>query len=183
MLKYVLLGFLNYRSITGYELKQIINRSTSHFWHAELSQIYVTLKALENEGFVTSKIQLQTERPDRRVYTITRAGRAALAEWLAQPITELGTKKEWLLLKLFFSAQLDKDVLLTQLRVQRDLHQQRQQLIQTEMAVEIQHWAAEYPPLAKDALLWEATRRLGERHEEAYMRWLDETIAMVQEKL
>ncbi|CAG0926800.1 hypothetical protein TFLX_00206 [Thermoflexales bacterium] len=183
MLKYVLLGFLNYRSLTGYELKQAINRSTIHFWHAELSQIYVTLKALENEGCVTSKIQPQAERPDRRVYTITRSGRAALAQWLAQPITALGTKKELLLLKLFFSAQLDKDVLLAQLRVQRDLHQQRYHLIQNEMATEIQQSAEEYPQLVKDAVLWEATRRLGELHEEAYLHWLDETIALVQKKL
>ncbi len=183
MLKYVLLGFLNYRTATGYELKQALNRSTMHFWHAELSQIYVTLKALESEGFVTSKVQPQEERPDRRVYTITRAGRAALAGWLAQPITELGTKKELLLLKLFFSAQLDKEVLLTQLRLQRDLHQQRYHQIQTEMAAEIQQSAQEYPQLIKDALLWEATRRLGELHEEAYLRWLDETIALVQKKL
>jgi PadR family transcriptional regulator, regulatory protein AphA len=182
MLKYVLLGFLNYQPQTGYELKQAINRSTMHFWHAELSQIYVTLKALEDEGYAASKIQPQAERPDRRVYTITRAGRAALAEWLAQPTTELGTKKELLLLKLFFSAQLDKDVLLTQLRVQRDLHQQRYHLIQSEMATEIQQSAEDFPQLAKDALLWDATRRLGELHEEAYLRWLDETIALVQKK-
>jgi hypothetical protein len=30
--------------------------------------------------------------------------------------------------------------------------------------------------------MWEATRRFGELHEKMYIRWLDETIAMVEEK-
>ena len=46
MLKYVLLGFLNYAPQTGYELKQAIDKSTSFFWHAKQSQIYTTLKGL-----------------------------------------------------------------------------------------------------------------------------------------
>jgi PadR family transcriptional regulator AphA len=182
MLKYVLLGFLNYQPKTGYELKQAINRSTMHFWHAELSQIYVTLKALENDGLLTSEIEPQGDRPDRRIYTITPEGQAALAEWLAQPLTVLSTKKELLLLKLFFSAQLEKETLLTQLRLQRELHQRRYDLIQRDMAAEIKQSAKDYPQLAKDALLWEATRRLGELHEAAYVQWLDETLALVQKK-
>ena len=44
MLKYVLLGFLNYTPMTGYELKQFMDESTANFWHAKQSQIYTTLK-------------------------------------------------------------------------------------------------------------------------------------------
>ena len=68
MLKYTLLGFLNYAPMTGYELKQRIDLSTSHFWHAKLSQIYITLKSLEEEEYVVSEVHEQQERPDRRVY-------------------------------------------------------------------------------------------------------------------
>ena len=92
-----------------------MDSSTGHFWYAKLSQIYMTLKTLEGDGLLISEVQPQEDRPDRRVYTITEAGRAALRRWLAEPLTEVEPTKEPLLLKLFFSAQIDKDALLTQL--------------------------------------------------------------------
>jgi DNA-binding PadR family transcriptional regulator len=119
MLKYTLLGFLSYAPMTGYELKQRIDRSTAHFWHAKLSQIYVTLKALEEEGCVTSVVEAQAERPDRRIYSITEAGRKVFHTWLAEPYAELSPKKETLILKFFFSAQLDLMAVLAQLHLQR----------------------------------------------------------------
>jgi PadR family transcriptional regulator AphA len=181
MLKYVLLGFLNYRPMSGYDLKQAINRSTVHFWHAELSQIYVTLKALEKDGLIESDVHEQAQRPDRRVYTICEAGRSRLAEWLSQPLTELSPRKEVLLLKLFFAAQSDKQKLLAQLHVQRDLNAQHLEMIQGEMVEEIEQTTEEYPQLKQDALLWETTRRFGELSTQATLQWLDETLAMVEE--
>jgi len=43
MLKYVLLGALSYQPLTGYQLKQFIDSTARHFWHAQISQIYRTL--------------------------------------------------------------------------------------------------------------------------------------------
>jgi DNA-binding PadR family transcriptional regulator len=179
MLKYVLLGFLNYGPRTGYELKQEMDQSTSYFWHAKQSQIYTTLKKLEEDDLVTSQIEAQTERPDRRVYTITVAGQADLREWLERPLTEIEPRKETLLVKLFFSADLDKNTLLTQLRLQRDLHQQQYLLYRDEIAPHLQA-QFDNPDVGQDARLWDATRRMGELYEEAIVRWLDETIAMIE---
>ena len=39
MLKFALLGVLNYQSMNGYEIKQFMDSSTGHFWFAKLSQI------------------------------------------------------------------------------------------------------------------------------------------------
>jgi PadR family transcriptional regulator AphA len=181
MLKYVLLGFLNYRPMTGYDLKQTINRSTIHFWHAELSQIYVTLKMLEKDGLIESEVQEQSQRPDRRVYTITDAGRRYLHEWLSLPLAELSPRKETLLLKLFFAAQLDKQALLAQLHLQRELYVQHLAMIRGEMAQEIVQSAEAYPVLEQDALLWEATRRFGELNTQATLQWLDETLELIDE--
>ena len=180
MLKYALLGFLSYYPMTGYDLKQAMDRSTSHFWHAKLSQIYTTLKALEGEGSVASTLETQQERPDRRVYAITDYGRQDLLQWLAQPETGLSPKKETLVLKLFFSAQLDRQTILTQLRLQRDLHRQQMAYYQDAGLQNIQRAAADHPELAKDAVLWEATRQFGEKYEELYVRWLEETIELIE---
>ena len=180
MLKYVLLGFLNYNPMTGYELKQVMDESTSNFWHAKQSQIYTTLKELEENGMVASHVEAQDGRPDRRVYEITEAGRNDLDLWLAQPETELQPHKEILLVKLFFAANTDKEKLLTQLRLLRDLHQRQMEHYNTETDQFIHQTAEGLPQLGKDAQLWDATRRFGVLFEEMYIRWLDETIIKIE---
>jgi DNA-binding PadR family transcriptional regulator len=180
MLKYALLGFLNYVPMTGYDLKQRIDRSTSHFWQAKLSQIYTTLKALEEGGMVTSVVKEQTDRPDRRVYSITLAGRKDLNEWLASPFTELSPKKETLILKMFFSAQMDPQVVLSQLLLQRDLHRRQMEFYRKETREQIRAASEQFPQLDADAKMWEATRRFGEMYEEVYVRWIEEMITLYQ---
>ena len=181
MLKYVLLGFLNYTPMTGYELKQFMDESTSNFWHAKQSQIYTTLKKLEKDGMVESHIEPQDGRPDRRVYEITDAGRNDLDLWLALPETELDQRKEGLLVKLFFSANTDKEKMLTQLRLLRDLHQRQMEQYETATSDFISQVAEGMPQLAKDAQLWDMTRRFGVMFEEMYVRWLDESIEKIEE--
>ena len=84
-LKYALLGFLNYYPMTGYELKKFFDTSVAHFWNAEQSQIYSALKQLEGEDLVEMHVEAQTDRPNRKVYSITEDGRDELLEWLATP--------------------------------------------------------------------------------------------------
>lgn len=182
MLKYVLLGSLNYRPMTGYELKQFMDRSTASFWHAKLSQIYVTLKSLETEGLVESSTVEQESRPDRRIYAITEAGRKELDAWLRDVDMEPGQSKEPLLVKLFFGARVDKATLLTELRIQREVHQKTLESLRGETRQSIAQTAERAPNLKKDALLWEATRRSGEILEEAVLQWFDETLDMVEKE-
>ncbi len=180
MLKYALLGFLNYQDASGYDLKQLMDVSTSNFWHAKQSQIYTTLKKLEKEGFVISHIEAQESRPNRRVYEITESGQIDLKKWLSQPLMTIESRKETLLLKLFFSAQLDPQVVLTELRLQRNLHQSQLKKYQTTTKDVIQQFASSLD-MQEDARLWEATRRFGESYEEMYIRWLDETIEEISD--
>jgi PadR family transcriptional regulator AphA len=180
MLKFALLGALNYQPMSGYDLKQFTDRSISNFWHAELSQIYVTLKALEKEDLISSSSIPQASRPDRRVYTITENGKQALNDWLKTPFTGIDQYKDTLLLKLFFSASLGKDAILAQLRLQRSLHQTLVDQYQGETSQIIAKTVEHAPQLRQDALLWETTRRFGELVEQAYLHWLDETIQIIE---
>jgi PadR family transcriptional regulator, regulatory protein AphA len=182
MLKYALLGFLKYESKTGYEIKQTMDQSTGHFWHAKQSQIYTTLKKLEYDGLVISHPEPQDRRPDRRVYTITDSGGRALKDWLLQPVTKLDTTKQLLLLKLFFSGKLEKEDILTQLRLIHNLHEQQAKLYKTSTLDFIGEITALQPELKQDAHLWNAALRFGVLYEQMYVSWLDETIAMVDAK-
>jgi PadR family transcriptional regulator AphA len=97
-------------------------------------------------------------------------------------MTEIEPTKDTLLVRLFFSAQLDKEVVLTQLRLQRALHQQELNLYRNEIVKLIEQGAQRRPDLKRDALLWDTTRRLGELGAETYIRWLDETIKRIEEE-
>ena len=178
-LKYALLGFINYQARSGYDLKQLMDVSTSNFWHAKQSQIYNTLKKLEIDGHVVSHIEPQESRPNRRVYEITKTGQTVLGEWLAKPLMKIEPRKETLLLKLFFSAQLNPESILTELRLQRNLHQSDLEKYQTTTKDVIRQFGAS-TDMADDARLWEMTRRFGELYEEMFVRWLDETIEAIE---
>lgn len=183
MLKYVLLGFLNYRRLTGYDLKQVIDHSTAYFWYATQSQIYRTLKELEAAGQVRSSLEPQDSRPDRRFYTITDEGREELQGWLRQLQHEISPKKDALLLKVFFSDQVDKDLLLAQLRLHKQFYEDQQTYFAGELKSVLAQEAEESPGERKIYLLWDATRRFGELYSEMYARWLAETIQRIEEDL
>ena len=183
MLDFALLGFLNYRPMTGYELKQNMDGSTSHFWNAKLSQIYTTLKSLEEKGWVRSSVQAQEERPDKRIYTITLEGKSSLQKWLSEPLTELTPHKNALLLKLFFAAQTDRETIRAMLHLQKNLHERQADFYRTKSRDLIQGILRQHPSLEKDGIFWEAARRFGELYEETYVKWLDKTIHSLEENL
>jgi DNA-binding PadR family transcriptional regulator len=106
-----ILGFLNYHPYTGYDLKKIFDSSVQHFWPADQSQIYRTLNRLTDKGFAEMEKVVQEDRPDRKVYHITEAGRAELMQWLAGP-PPLDSPRSAPLIQVFFSGQLsDEEVL------------------------------------------------------------------------
>lgn len=80
-LRYVVLGCLE-EPASGYDLKRSMDRSLSHLWAAESSQIYGTLRAMEKEGLLASSIEKSPRGPDRRVYRRTAKGDAEFAAWL-----------------------------------------------------------------------------------------------------
>lgn len=183
MLKYILLGALHYQALTGYQLKQFVDQTASHFWYAQTSQIYRTLDALDKDGLLTSTIEEDGGPKGKRIYQITEAGKAAFREWLHAPMTEIVRTKDELIVRLFFSAMLDKESILTQLRLQRSLHQQQLKLFQHDIPQQIAQNVQQFPERQRDGVLWDVTRRQGELLEEAYIRWLDEAIQRIEDEL
>ncbi|CAB1250764.1 PadR family transcriptional regulator [Ruminococcaceae bacterium BL-6] len=105
-LKHGLLGLLNYGPMTGYELDRAFRDSLDFFWHAQTSQIYRELNAMERLGWLKSEIVVQTDRPNKRRYSITGPGRSELQSWLKEsiPDSEFRVRSEFLM-KLFFSGE------------------------------------------------------------------------------
>jgi len=100
-LRFALLGLLAVQPASGYDLKRAINRSTYFIWNATGPQIYNTLHTLREEGYLTSEALAQKGKPDKQIHTITASGRAALKEFMSEPIRSAVTRDE-VLLRIFF---------------------------------------------------------------------------------
>jgi DNA-binding PadR family transcriptional regulator len=84
---YGLLAMLAVRSWTGYELTRQVHRSLRFIWPTSEGHLYREQKRLVTLGWAVVE-QEQTGRRTRNRYTITQAGREALAKWLATPPEE-----------------------------------------------------------------------------------------------
>lgn len=81
-----LLALLAKEPAHGYELKQALEQTFGRAYPPpNIGQIYVTLSRLEKDGLVHATDVEQSSRPNKKVYRITEAGRAALEEWVAEP--------------------------------------------------------------------------------------------------
>ena len=85
-LAYGLLSLLSTNPMTGYDLTIKINK----FWQSTHSAIYPLLSELEEEGCVEPELVKQSDKPDKKVYSLTQRGRDMLREWFiseaSQPV-------------------------------------------------------------------------------------------------
>ncbi len=101
----VVLGMLAMGKDTGYDIKQLVDKSTRHFWAASYGQIYPELRRLEDEGLIRGRPEPTGGRA-RTVYKLTDAGIEALQNWLSADDEPLYELRDEGLLKLFFSDAL-----------------------------------------------------------------------------
>src|SRR4029453_12464692 len=79
----VLLALLAKDPSHGYQLRAGLQLALGPLAEAlNAGQVYVTLNRLEKAGLVGSERVGQADRPDRKVYELTAAGRARVEEWL-----------------------------------------------------------------------------------------------------
>ena len=67
---------------TGYELSKRFDHSVANFWPASRQQIYRELDRLEDDSLATARRVRQQKRPDKRVFSLTPAGREAIDEFI-----------------------------------------------------------------------------------------------------
>jgi DNA-binding PadR family transcriptional regulator len=113
-LRYIILGLLGARPMSGYDIKQAFDRAIASYWNAGNSQIYTTLKGLRDAKLVEAEVVEQKTRPDRKVYRLTAAGQEELDRWLQEEVPERFNKDHFLT-KLFFCGETNDEVALKHL--------------------------------------------------------------------
>ena len=77
--KTLCLAVLMQGDASGYEIKKTLEESPfSHFQELSFGSIYPALNRLTDEGLVSFHEMAQDKRPDKKVYSVTEAGRQAL---------------------------------------------------------------------------------------------------------
>lgn len=107
---------------TPYAIKTAVGRGVAQFWPFPHSQIYAESERLARLGLLAEEREHTGRR--RRSYRITGQGRAALAEWLAEPTAEPPQFRSLGLLKLFFSQHAEPEHVAELARAQVELHRQ-----------------------------------------------------------
>lgn len=95
-LRHAVLAALLDGEYSGYQLAKIFDIAVSNFWHAVPQQLYTELGRLESEGLITGRQVIQHDRPNKRVFTVTRAGIDELDRFSRTP-ARLGIIREDLL--------------------------------------------------------------------------------------
>lgn len=182
-LDHILLGILR-KPGSGYEIKAAFDQVFNHFWQAQQSQIYRTLKRLEAQGCLVSRIEPSDQGPDRRVYRITDKGRAKLREWLAgAPM--VGEDRHTYLAQVFFMDELgDTAQTLRFFRELKDLLAERRETLK---AIE-RHWSSEdsrYPDFPhEDAEFYpQLTLDLGIMKTRTLVQWADRCIRRLEKRM
>lgn len=171
--KYVILGLLMHGSWTGYDIKKMVEQQLSHFWSESYGQIYPALQEMESEGLVKQVQEEHESRGERKVYSITEAGRNELAKWLRKPVEEEKLRYE-VLLKLFFSGTVPVK---ESIRHIADF-KRRQEIKLSEVALfeENLRNALEH---GRDHTFYWLTVLCGKKVYQAYIEWCEEALGVL----
>ncbi len=101
-LEYVILAGLIRRPRSGYDLTKWMERETNHFFSVGHSSIYPALARLEEGGLVEHEVVPSDKGPERKVFSVTGAGREALLAWADAPPAERQMRDEQLVKALCY---------------------------------------------------------------------------------
>lgn len=104
-IQHTMLGLLNLKPMTGYDIKKVMQKSPLTYWTGNNSQIYRTLAELQSNGFVTAEVLHDEASPTKKRYSITPLGRQELLD-LSRSFPELPELRKPFLLQLAFGRGL-----------------------------------------------------------------------------
>lgn len=113
----VILGFLRFQPLHGYEIKQLIEQKMEDWTSIAFGSIYFALRKLEEERLI-EKIATEQEgnRPSRSVYQITDAGHEEFMRLLRQVWREVEHPRYSFDIGVFFMQALPKDEIVEYLK-------------------------------------------------------------------
>ncbi|MFI9819339.1 PadR family transcriptional regulator [Streptomyces sp. NPDC052013] len=159
---------------SGYELSRRFERSIGYFWTATHQQIYRVLRRMESDGWIDVREVPQEGRPDKKVYSVSAAGRDALAQWLHEPIEPESIRHD-LAVKIRGAAFDDPAALIGEVERHHRIHSER---LAHYLAGEHRDFTGPDAPAEPDAgqELQHVVLRGGIAFERMTLAWLDDVL-------
>ncbi len=168
--KHALLGLLNIKEMSAYDLAKFARESIGYFWNESYSNVHRTLDVLTSENLVTKS--KKTGGRNKTVYRITAEGQQTLKNWLSNHEHSMIYRDE-LLLKLFVSQKdnypsilIDFKKVLEEISGQQRNYHQIREFLKTKPAKNLSHsLVLDYGIIQNDATIkWlkKAIKQIGE---------------------
>lgn len=176
--KFLILGLLSEESLSGYEIKKIVDMRFSFFWSESFGQIYPQLKKLSEDKLIEeiSLNEIENNKTSKK-YSITDKGRAELKEWLKEPV-EKETVRYEILLKMYFSNIISPEVMLGHIREFQISHRNQLKLFE-----KFQHQLEEFKEVHdnhEDILM---VLSFGQKVWKAYDDWCEEVSEILEKRI
>jgi PadR family transcriptional regulator AphA len=169
--RHVILGLLSQQPMSGYDIKHFLKNLDWLVGSFSFGSIYPALHALLTDSLVTVDVIYHQDKPPKKIYSITEAGKQVLREWIGQPAVPSASLKAFLM-RLMLASNFSHAGLIAY------LEQRRSQ-------VKVQHTALEQVTEDQDE-----TTDLGQRLALDYglavanaeVAWLDRTLERLSEQ-
>jgi DNA-binding PadR family transcriptional regulator len=181
-LEFILLGLLQLKPSTGYDLKKTMDKSIRFISPVALSQIYPTLKQLNAEELVEFQVEAREGKPDLKIYRVTPKGEAVFREWLQEPYVPDPYRFDYFTLRFSFSSMLPKALLIKYIRT--ELEFRREQALASQN-FDISNLGELQPTPQMDmdrtTQFWALYHSYGIEFMKTYIRWLEQILDFAEQ--
>lgn len=171
--RFAILGMLTIAPMSGYEMRQIMLKSTGNFWSESDGQLYPALARLAAQGLVSCTSDKSSAR-EKKIYKITVMGMDELTNWLKQE-AETNIVRSESLLKLFFGANVAPEISLEHIQV---MHDETRAML-SRLAETSRHLDSEFKH-SPHLEYWQMTIDYGLRLGVAKLLWCEDAINKLQ---
>lgn len=178
-LAHTILTLLLNHPASGYDISKRFEDGISCYWNASQQQIYRELTKMAKAGLVDRRIVPQEGKPNKKIYSITEAGRQKILDWTLQP-TEPTVIREDLMVRILAAPHVPPERTIVELQRRRQRHAQTLQcfLDAKDFYLEHGHFINEEPSnLDKYRYL---TMLRGIKFEESWVEWCDEVLEIIK---
>ncbi|MEO1131198.1 MAG: PadR family transcriptional regulator [Cyanobacteria bacterium J06639_1] len=177
-LSHTILMLLAESAHSGYDLSKEFDECVGHYWQATPQQIYRELSKLDGQGLVEAETIAQEGRPNKKLYTITAAGKLKLVEWLTEPADPMSVRED-LMVKMRGSHLIAPDAMLTELQRRQAIHEEKLEVLRANERDRF----ANPDSLSDSEFVQYLTFRCGIRYESGWAAWCAEAIERIQQRV
>lgn len=171
-IEHSILAILSFWPSTGYNIKaEFEHKAAGLYWGMSYGSIYPKLKKLEEEGLIYT-IEEEEEGRKKKQYELTPKGWKEFEKWLTLPPSYPVVKDELLMKMSTWHADMDDEVLID--------HLLKRKAVTEDLLGFVKNWPTNGTSYISDYGM--LSIRYGELRLEAELKWIEESIHILEEK-